>query len=69
MRKRKEILFVDYYEEWIEIYKVGAIAEITLNKYYSTLEHLRNICPDLLMSDFDRGKYQKIINTFALNKR
>lgn len=57
MRKQKEILFVDYFEEWIDTYKVGAIAEITLNKYYVTLEHLKSICQNLLMSDFDRGKY------------
>ncbi|EUJ48623.1 phage integrase, partial [Listeria rocourtiae FSL F6-920] len=34
MAKKKGILFCDYYDEWIEVYKVGAIAKITLDKYY-----------------------------------
>lgn len=65
MAKKKEILFCDYFENWIETYKVGAITDVTLAKYYMAARHLRNICPKLFMSDFDRGEYQKIINEFA----
>lgn len=65
MKKKKEILFCDYYEEWIETYKVGAIADVTLNKYYMAAKHLRDICPKLLLSEFDRRDYQKIINEYA----
>ncbi|EAC4638162.1 site-specific integrase [Listeria monocytogenes] len=65
MAKKKEILFCDYFENWIETYKVGAIADVTLQKYYMVARHLRNICPKLFMSDFDRVEYQKIINEFA----
>lgn len=65
MSKKKEMLFCDFYDEWIEIYKVGAIAEVTLKKYYITAERLREICPKLLISDFDRKEYQRIINEYA----
>lgn len=65
MAKKKEILFCDYFENWIETYKVGAITDVTLAKYYMTARHLRDICPKLFMSDFDRAEYQKIINEFA----
>jgi integrase len=64
-KKQKEQLFVDYYDEWIETYKVGAITDITLNKYYTVAKHLRAICPKLLISDLDRKAYQKIINEYA----
>lgn len=64
-KKRKEILFCDYYDEWIELYKVGAIAEITLKKYYQTAKVLREFCPKLLVSDFDRKEYQRLINEYA----
>lgn len=64
--KKSTLLFVDYYEEWIETYKVGAIREITLNKYYMTLQRLKEIVPDLKLSDLDRRAYQKIINEYAL---
>lgn len=65
MAKRKKTLFCDYYDEWIETYKVGAVSDKTIQKYYMTARHLRKLCPDLYMSDFTRIQYQKIINEFA----
>ncbi|EAG8276874.1 site-specific integrase [Listeria monocytogenes] len=64
-KKKKEILFCDYFEEWIETYKVGAIADVTLKKYYQVAKVLREICPKLFISDFDRREYQRIINEYA----
>lgn len=64
-KKKREILFADYYDEWIEIYKSGAIADVTLEKYYNTARHIRAIAPKLFVSDLDRLAYQKIINTYA----
>lgn len=64
-KKKKEILFCDFFENWIETYKVGAIAKVTLEKYYMAAKHLRDICPKLLMSEFDRQAYQRIINEYA----
>lgn len=64
-KKQKEILFCDYFDQWVETYKVGAIKQVTLNKYYMSGKQLRNICPKLLMSNFDRIEYQKIINEYA----
>lgn len=64
-RRKKERLFVDYFDNWIETYKAGAVADVTLNKYYMVAKHLRTICPKLLMSDFDRRDYQRIINEYA----
>ncbi|MBC2173960.1 site-specific integrase [Listeria booriae] len=63
--KKKEVLFCDYFDEWIEIYKVGAIAKITLDKYYNVAKQLRDICPKLFITDFDRREYQRIINVYA----
>lgn len=65
MVKKKNPLFVDYYAQWIETYKVGAIREITLNKYYVTLKFLETNFPKLLMSDLDRLSYQRILNLYA----
>lgn len=64
-KKQKEILFCDYFDQWVETYKVGAIKQVTLNKYYMSGKQLRKICPKLLMSNFDRIEYQKIINEYA----
>ncbi|WP_446499857.1 site-specific integrase [Listeria booriae] len=65
MAKKKEILFCDYYEEWVDTYKAGAIEDVTLKKYYMAARHIRNICPKLLMSDFSRRDYQKIMNEYG----
>lgn len=64
-RKKSDLLLVDYYAEWIETYKVGAIREITLSKYYITLQRLTEIVPNLKLVDLDRRTYQKIINEYA----
>lgn len=65
MARKKKILFCDFFEEWIETYKSGAVEYVTLKKYYNSLGHLKKICPDLSMSKLDRKAYQQILNEFA----
>lgn len=65
MSRKKEMLFCDYYDEWVETYKEGAIASVTLDKYYNNGKKLREICPKLLVSDLNRREYQKIINEYG----
>ena len=65
---RKKIIntiFVDYYDDWIETYKAGAIRDVTLDKYYMTAKRLREIVPDLKLSELDRHAYQNILNVYA----
>lgn len=64
-KKKNTLLLVDYFEEWIETYKVGAVREVTLGKYYNSLQKLKDIVPDLRLEDLDRRAYQKIINEYA----
>ena len=68
-KKQKEILFCDYFDQWVETYKVGAIKQVTLNKYYMSGKQLRNICPKLLMSNFDRIEYQKSLTSMQKRTR
>ena len=65
--RKKEQLFCDYFEEWVNIYKKGAIREVTLNKYLLNQKWLRIIAPELKVKELDRITYQKIINDFAEN--
>ncbi|SFH68934.1 site-specific integrase [Pisciglobus halotolerans] len=58
-------LFVDYFKEWVETYKVGAVRDVTLNKYKMTHRSLSNIVPDLTIDKLDRRVYQKILNEYA----
>lgn len=63
--KKKRQLFYQYFANWIELYKVGAVSDRTLEKYDLTLRHLQEISPQLLLQDVTRIEYQKIINEFA----
>lgn len=67
MKNLDKILFYDYFKEWIRIYKEGAVREVTLKKYYLTLQWIEKLCPELLLIDIDRFSYQKILNDYALN--
>lgn len=66
MARKKEVLFCDYYDEWVEVYKVGAIREVTLTKYRNTAKVLRELVPKLFVSDLDRRSYQNLLNEYAL---
>ena len=60
-----ETLFCDYYEQWISVYKEGAIREVTMKKYRLTQAWLGRLIPDLKLADMDRVNYQKLINGSA----
>lgn len=62
----KTDLFVDYYESWIEIYKKGAVRDVTLRKYVMTHTWLKKLIPDLQIGDLNRIRYQTLINNYAL---
>lgn len=58
-------LFVEYYKEWVSIYKEGAIRPITLSKYKIAISWLEKLVPNLKICDLDRISYQKLINDYA----
>jgi len=61
----RSILLSDYFAEWVKLYKVGAVRQVTLNKYYSTLSHLRALAPNLTLGSLDRQEYQELLNRYA----
>lgn len=52
------MLFSEYYANWIELYKEGAVRDVTLKKYKAALAHIKNLVPDLDISDMSRQTYQ-----------
>ncbi|WP_066026636.1 MULTISPECIES: site-specific integrase [Enterococcus] len=58
-------LFYKYFEEWIELYKVGSIRSITLEKYYMSLQWVTKLAPDMRVCDLDRRSYQSLLNAYA----
>lgn len=58
--------FCDYYLQWIDVYKKGAIRKVTLDKYFMTYTWLVRLAPDLQLCELNRNTYQQIINDYAL---
>jgi len=63
----KDGLFCEYYEQWISIYKEGAIRDVTLQKYKQSLMWIQKIAPNMKLSDINRVTYQQLINDYALS--
>ena len=58
-------LFCDYYEQWVSVYKEGAIQPVTMAKYKLSQQWLRRLIPELRLCDLNRTTYQKLINDYA----
>ncbi len=61
----KSSLFCDYYKQWVEVYKKGAIREATMAKYKMTLKWIEKLAPDLKLSELTRTAYQQLLNDYA----
>ena len=54
----KEQLFCEYYQQWSEVYKRGAIREATMAKYLMTQKWVEKLAPQLKVSELTRTAYQ-----------
>ena len=61
----KESLFCDYYDQWVKIYKEGAIQKITMSKYKLTRKWIRQLIPNTKICEMNRNTYQQLINKYA----
>lgn len=58
-------LFCEYYAQWIEVYKKGAIREATLAKYLMTQKWVEKLIPEVKISELTRTVYQQLLNEYA----
>lgn len=58
-------LFCDYYARWIEVYKLGAVRQVTMGKYRMTQKWIQTLVPELPLSGLDRIAYQQLLNAYA----
>ena len=63
----KTQFFCEYYKQWIEIYKRGAIREATMAKYLMTQKWLEKLIPELKVEELTRTAYQQLLNDYAKN--
>lgn len=66
MKSKKEEKLHQYFIDWVHMYKVGAIRETTLQKYFISHKHLVSLAPVLRLKDLNRKTYQQLMNDFAL---
>ena len=59
------VLFSQYYAQWIDVYKKGAIREATMAKYLMTQRWVEKLVPELRMSELTRTAYQQLLNDYA----
>ena len=58
-------LFYEYYAQWIEVYKKGAIREATLAKYLMIQKWVEKLIPEVKVSELTRTVYQQLLNEYA----
>ncbi|MCI6019026.1 MAG: site-specific integrase [Clostridiales bacterium] len=61
----KTTLFCEYYAQWVEVYKKGAIREATMAKYLMTQKWVEKLAPELKVSELTRIAYQQLLNDYA----
>ena len=64
-RTNSDMLFTDFYEQWITTYKQGAIRPVTMSKYRMAHQWLVRLIPDLKIGDITRITYQQLLNNYA----
>ena len=66
MKGKSSKLFHEYFRDWTELYKVGAVKGVTLKKYQITHQRLVELVPDLTLVRLNRKTYQQLLNKYAL---
>lgn len=61
----KTSYFSEYYKQWVEVYKKGAIREATMSKYLMTQKWVEELAPELKISELTRTAYQQLLNDYA----
>lgn len=61
----KEMYFFEYYKQWVDVYKRGAVREATLSKYLMTQKWIETLVPHLKVGEMTRTVYQKLLNDYA----
>jgi hypothetical protein len=64
----RKVLFEQYFEDWIEIYKKPTVSPTTLKHYEYSLNAVKEYFPGIVIKDIKRSEYQKFLNWFGANK-
>ncbi|WP_251869928.1 tyrosine-type recombinase/integrase [Enterococcus italicus] len=62
---KKNMLVSDYFEQWMKLYKKGAVSNVTYRRYEDTLSNIKKYMEFVSLSDLTRNSYQGYLNEFA----
>jgi hypothetical protein len=65
IKEKTKQFFHEYFEDWMEIYKNGAVRPITYQKYLMTSRRLTELAPALRIDELNKRCYQNLINEYA----
>jgi len=65
IKEKATQFFHEYFTDWMEIYKNGAVRPITYQKYLMTSRRLIELAPVLRIDELDKRCYQNLINEYA----
>ena len=55
----------EYYKDWVELYKRGAVRPVTLEKFLNTQRWIKSNFPEIGVRELDKRKYQMMINKYS----
>ena len=61
----QEMKLHQYFNQWMKLYKLDAVREVTYQKYEMTHRQLVKLVPDLYLNDLSRLTYQQLLNDYA----
>lgn len=61
----ENLIFADYYDNWVKTYKEGNVAPNTLIEYQLEGKRIRTLFGTLKIKNLNRSKYQQAINEFG----
>lgn len=61
----QEMKLHQYFDQWMKLYKLDAVREVTYQKYEMTHRQLVKLVPDLYLNDLSRLTYQQLLNDYA----
>lgn len=60
-----DVLFVDYFDDWVKTYKVGVLRDSTLWNYQNTSKVLHRLAPGIKLKGMTRPVVQRLINKYG----
>jgi len=65
IKATSNLYFHEYFSDWLELYKRGAVRPVTFQKYLITLQRITELAPTLKINELNKRNYQLLLNNYA----